>query len=307
MGNPNTKDTGQALRRAGPAGQPRSAHRAPGGAARSAEFGMIGLLNAGAGGDPNAPTAPWGRDDSLGNDRAQRPRQHVGRRNRRLVRRRRSRPLRHRRRRRRSRRRHRPRQHRHARSRRRHRHRSGLRLRPRPPRRLAPDHEPPQVRMGATQVNGRLPPEVIQRIVRQNFGRFRLCYENGLRNNPNLQGRVSVRFVIGRDGAVSNVRQRRLGHAGSAASCQCVVRGVLRPVVPAARRRHRHGRLPDHVRAGRLIAPLHAYANPPVASGDAGGFVFSVPAGRGTRARLPMVSRRSRIAELRGAETSWSS
>src|SRR5258707_9864072 len=59
--------------------------------------------------------------------------------------------------------------------------------------------------MGATTVNGRLPPEVIQRIVRQNFGRFRLCYENGLRNNPNLTGRVSVRFVIGRDGAVSNV------------------------------------------------------------------------------------------------------
>lgn len=31
----------------------------------AAEFGMIGLLNSGAGGDPNAPTAPWGRDDSL--------------------------------------------------------------------------------------------------------------------------------------------------------------------------------------------------------------------------------------------------
>ncbi len=64
----------------------------------------------------------------------------------------------------------------------------------------------PRVRMGAVSVSGRLPPEVIQRIVRQNFGRFRLCYENGLRNNPNLQGRVGVRFVIGRDGAVSNVR-----------------------------------------------------------------------------------------------------
>ena len=25
---------------------------------------MIGMLNSGAGGDPNAPTAPWGRDDS---------------------------------------------------------------------------------------------------------------------------------------------------------------------------------------------------------------------------------------------------
>ncbi len=59
--------------------------------------------------------------------------------------------------------------------------------------------------MGATSVSGRLPPEVIQRIVRQNFGRFRLCYENGLRNNPNLLGRVGVRFVIGRDGAISNV------------------------------------------------------------------------------------------------------
>jgi Ca-activated chloride channel family protein len=34
----------------------------------AAEFGMIGLLNSGAGGDPSAPTAPWGRDDSLGND-----------------------------------------------------------------------------------------------------------------------------------------------------------------------------------------------------------------------------------------------
>ena len=32
------------------------------------EFGMIGLLNSGSGGDPSAPTAPWGRDDGLGND-----------------------------------------------------------------------------------------------------------------------------------------------------------------------------------------------------------------------------------------------
>ncbi|MBW2459315.1 MAG: AgmX/PglI C-terminal domain-containing protein, partial [Deltaproteobacteria bacterium] len=64
---------------------------------------------------------------------------------------------------------------------------------------------PPRVRMGAVTVSGRLPPEVIQRIVRQNFGRFRLCYENGLRENPNLQGRVTVRFVIGRDGSISNV------------------------------------------------------------------------------------------------------
>lgn len=54
-------------------------------------------------------------------------------------------------------------------------------------------------------VSGRLPPDVIQRTVRQNFGRFRACYEIGLRQNPNLEGRVVARFVIGRDGAVGNV------------------------------------------------------------------------------------------------------
>jgi hypothetical protein len=54
-------------------------------------------------------------------------------------------------------------------------------------------------------VSGRLPPEAIQRIIRQNFGRFRACYEAGLQRNPSLHGTVSTRFVIGRDGAVSNV------------------------------------------------------------------------------------------------------
>ena len=62
----------------------------------------------------------------------------------------------------------------------------------------------PQVRMGGTTVSGRLPAEVIQRIVRQRFGQFRLCYENGLRHNPALAGRVVVRFIIGRDGAVQS-------------------------------------------------------------------------------------------------------
>lgn len=52
-------------------------------------------------------------------------------------------------------------------------------------------------------VGGQIPPEVIQRIVRQNFGRFRLCYEDGLRTNPALGGRVAVRFVIDRHGSVA--------------------------------------------------------------------------------------------------------
>ncbi|HLM73647.1 MAG TPA: AgmX/PglI C-terminal domain-containing protein, partial [Polyangiaceae bacterium] len=177
------------------------------------EFGMIGLLNSGSGGDPNAPTAPWGRDDSLGNDvvpfkggsDAQAARGNMwggdigdasgaaglglsgvaeggGGRG------------------------------------------EGLGLGSigtighgagtgtgqgfgAGHGRLGGAHKssPPQVRMGETTVNGKLPPPVIQRIVRQNFGRFRICYENGLKNNPNLQGRVAVRFVIRADGEVTNV------------------------------------------------------------------------------------------------------
>ena len=58
--------------------------------------------------------------------------------------------------------------------------------------------------------------------VRQNCGRFRMCYEQGLGRNPNLQGRVSARFVIGRDGSVSNV-----GNGGSDLPDSGVVSCVL--------------------------------------------------------------------------------
>lgn len=44
----------------------------------------------------------------------------------------------------------------------------------------------------------------IQRVVRSNFGRYRLCYENGLRSNPNLAGKVAVRLAIAPSGAVAS-------------------------------------------------------------------------------------------------------
>jgi hypothetical protein len=222
MGNPNTKLTGNRYGVQGPAdnADPHIARQA---ALRdAAEFGMIGLLNSGAGGDPNAPTAPWGRDDSLGNDplsaRGNMWGNDIGESF----------------------------------------GAGGLGLSGigeggggrgegiglggigtighgagtgtgqgfgSGHGRLGGSHrtKPPSVRMGATSVSGRLPPEVIQRIVRQNFGRFRLCYENGLRNNPNLQGRVGVNFVIGRDGAVSQV-QNGGSDLPDSGVVQCVVR-----------------------------------------------------------------------------------
>ncbi len=225
MGDQTVKTTGHKYAVKGPKENP-DAHIARQAALDDAgTFGFIGLLNSGAGGDPKAPTAPWGRDESLGNDplsaRGNMWGNDIGD----------SYGM------------------------------GGLGLsgvgeggcsgrgcgegiglgtigtlnhgsgtgdgdgfgkghghlgRPHHP-------HPPTVRIGVSQVSGRLPPEVIQRIVRQNFGRFRLCYENGLRNSPSLQGRVGVRFVIGRDGAVSNV-----GNGGSdlpdAGVVSCVVR-----------------------------------------------------------------------------------
>jgi tetratricopeptide (TPR) repeat protein len=64
----------------------------------------------------------------------------------------------------------------------------------------------PIVRAGATTVSGTLAPEVVRRIVRQSHGRFRMCYEQGLQQNPNLDGVVQVRFVIGRTGQVMNAQ-----------------------------------------------------------------------------------------------------
>ena len=63
---------------------------------------------------------------------------------------------------------------------------------------------PPSCRCGETSVSSRIPPEAIQRIVRQNFGRFRACYEAGLVRNPNLAGRVTTRFAIDHSGAVAS-------------------------------------------------------------------------------------------------------
>jgi outer membrane biosynthesis protein TonB len=59
-----------------------------------------------------------------------------------------------------------------------------------------------------------------------------MCYQDGLRTNPALAGRVSVRFVIGRDGTVSSA-----GNGGSdlpdSGVVSCVVRAFYSVSFPA--------------------------------------------------------------------------
>jgi hypothetical protein len=161
------------------------------------QFGLVGVLAAMGGGDPNAPTAPWGRDDSLGTDPASSNGNlwgseigdggragglgltglgemgggngegigvgnNIGGLGNNLQR--------------------------------------GFDGE----RGIRGKHSPKGISMrpGITTTSGKIPPEVIQRVVRQNFGRFRACYEAGLKNNPSLSGRVAVRFVIDRNGGV---------------------------------------------------------------------------------------------------------
>jgi hypothetical protein len=78
-----------------------------------------------------------------------------------------------------------------------------------------PDRQPPPrrngaktaiVHMGAVEATSGIPVEVIRRILRQNYGRFRQCYEKGLERHRNLQGEVRVRFAIELDGNPSNSR-----------------------------------------------------------------------------------------------------
>lgn len=80
----------------------------------------------------------------------------------------------------------------------------------------------PKVRPGALQVSGRLPPAVIQGVLATREDEVRLCYMDALRRTPRVEGRVSIRLVIGSDGAASN-----LGNGGSdlpdAAAVACVV------------------------------------------------------------------------------------
>jgi len=226
-GNPSASKTNQRYAVAGPQDNP-DPHLARLAALRdAADFGIVGLVGANAG-DPNAPVAPWGREDVLGNDptsaRGNMWGDAIGD----------SFGL------------------------------DGLGLtgvgecgcgtgvginiggigtighgsgvvggQGFVSSRLGGTHDTraPVIRCGgtpttdgcATTVNGRLPPEVVQRVVRQNFGRFRLCYEEGLRKSPSLEGRVAVKFVIARDGSVTTSQDAGSDLADEGVR-QCVVR-----------------------------------------------------------------------------------
>src|SRR5206468_1690505 len=51
----------------------------------------------------------------------------------------------------------------------------------------------------------KLPSAVVEYVVHQSYDKLRACYEKGLARNPKLAGNVSIRFVITRNGTVSDL------------------------------------------------------------------------------------------------------
>jgi len=82
------------------------------------------------------------------------------------------------------------------------------------------------------ETKGALSKEQIRRTVRLHMNEVRFCYEQALQANPDLQGRVVVRFVVaGRGNVLSSVTQSStLG----ATPGQCVSRAIQRWQFPAA-------------------------------------------------------------------------
>jgi hypothetical protein len=83
------------------------------------------------------------------------------------------------------------------------------------------------LRMTSAQVSGPLSKKTLDGTMHQNFGRFRLCYQNGLRANPGLQGIISTRFTIDADGSVSGVADDTTTTISDSSVVACIERGIV--------------------------------------------------------------------------------
>jgi len=83
-------------------------------------------------------------------------------------------------------------------------------------------------------VEGGLDMETVRRIIRRSRNRFKYCYDQELQRNPDLAGKVKVKFVISGGGKVlvANVIQNTLNNGKVA---DCIRRQTSRLVFPRAR------------------------------------------------------------------------
>jgi pSer/pThr/pTyr-binding forkhead associated (FHA) protein/outer membrane biosynthesis protein TonB len=92
----------------------------------------------------------------------------------------------------------------------------------------------PTITLRPPVVNGGLDMETVRRIIRRSRNRFKYCYEQELQRNPDLAGKVKVKFVISGQGKVlvAQVIENTMNN-GKVASC--IRRQTERLAFPAAR------------------------------------------------------------------------
>lgn len=89
----------------------------------------------------------------------------------------------------------------------------------------------PKMTAGAIESRGSLDKELIRRVVRRNESQVRFCYEQALHSNPDLRGRVEIRFLIAPTGAVQSsvVAKSEVGNQVG----NCIAQAVRRWTFPA--------------------------------------------------------------------------
>lgn len=90
----------------------------------------------------------------------------------------------------------------------------------------------PFIRSGQADVRGSLSKEVIRRIIHRHINEVRFCYEQELNQRPDLQGRVSVKFIISASGAVQTAATSA-STLGNPKAEGCIVAAVRRWTFPS--------------------------------------------------------------------------
>lgn len=65
---------------------------------------------------------------------------------------------------------------------------------------------PSGLRVGPVETTGSLSKEAIRRVIQRHLNEVRFCYEEGLRAQPDLSGRVAVRFMVSPAGVVQHAQ-----------------------------------------------------------------------------------------------------
>ncbi|MFW6067331.1 MAG: TonB family protein, partial [Myxococcota bacterium] len=90
----------------------------------------------------------------------------------------------------------------------------------------------PKIRSGSADVRGSLSKEVIRRVIRRHINEVRFCYEQQLNQQPDLEGRVTVKFIISPTGAVQSAVVSNTS-LGSPPAENCIAQAVRRWTFPA--------------------------------------------------------------------------